>query len=108
MHVSSEHYGVSVLYSTVWLIFALKLGFLSGAAAAVAVVVPPPQVFFGSWAEKIKTELHTRISFALTHSSRSEVAFGLLHFELFSAPVDQKTEPLHEQRDPSAAFNFLD
>lgn len=103
-------HGVSVLYSTVWLIFALKLGFLSGAAAAVAVVPPThsPKVFFDSWTEKIKTELHMRISFALTHSSRLEVAFGSLHFELFSAPVDQKTEPLHEQRDPSAAFYFLD
>lgn len=36
MHVSSEHYGVSVLYGTVFLgffDFALKRSFLSGAVA---------------------------------------------------------------------------
>lgn len=99
MHVSSEHYGVSVLYSTVFLIFALKLGFLSGAAAA------SPQVF-GSWVEKMKTELHMRISFALMHSSRSEAAFGLLDLELFSTTDDQKQSRFTNNANPQLLFIF--
>lgn len=88
MHVSSENYGVSVLYN-IDFDFALNYSFPGGTTTVPGVAV----------SGDIKTQLHNSESlFALMQSNGSEVAFGPLDVDPFSC---SETFWHHQRPNPS-------